>query len=329
MWVWIIFKFRSEFEITKKYDQLRTSVLKYQEPGISKKLMYTLQTFLKESTMINMLLHGIFGILGPLNGPFFHTLNLMLFVNVSGSATHLLKATANRIGLLINTLFISVFMVFAYSILSTNLFKDRIGDLNELQACSSLASCFLYSLNKGLTNTQGDAIGKETSTDDTVFKFDLKSLFDLGFFMATNTIILNMVSGILTDSFGEMRDKTQKRKDTIQNTCLICQNKRIDIEESNEDFQQHVQSEHSYFLYMNFVKNLKKKDRRNLTADEVSILRDVEQGRLEWMPFGKSLYLQNIRQDANGLRQQALQKVGEVQSSVGYIKPEMQESVKK
>jgi hypothetical protein len=80
---------------------------------------------------------------------------------------------------------------------------------------------------------------------------------------------------------------------------------------------------------MNFVKNLKKKDRRNLTADEVSILRDVEQGRLEWMPFGKSLYLQNIRQDANGLRQQALQKVGEVQSSVGYIKPEMQESVKK
>ena len=59
-------------------------------------------------------------------------------------------------------------------------------------------------------------------------------------------------------------------------------------------------------MYMNFVKNLKKKCRRNLTADEVCILRDIEEGRLEWMPFGKSLYLQNITQDVNGLKQQAL-----------------------
>lgn len=103
--------------------------------------------------MINMILHGVFGVLGPSVGPFFYSMNLMLLVNVSGSATQLLKATANRIGLLLNTLFISVFMVFAYSILSTNFFKDKIGELSELEACSSLASCFLYSLNKGLSNT--------------------------------------------------------------------------------------------------------------------------------------------------------------------------------
>ena len=140
-----------------------------------------------------MFFHTVFGILGSLINPFFHTLHLLLYVNISDSAMYILKAWVSKSGALINTLLLALFIIFAYSVLSANFYSDKF-DIQDLDVCSSLASCYLYSLSYGLRagGGLGDSMKPYDYGQDS--KFGLKVLFDLSFFILINTIIMNIVA---------------------------------------------------------------------------------------------------------------------------------------
>ena len=118
--------------------------------------LFVNQTLFKSQPAVNMMLHGVFGILGPSVDPFFHSLHLLLYVNISSSAMYILKASTNKLNILMNTLFMALFLVYAYSLLAANYYSDKF-DVKDIDVCSSLASCFLYTLNLGLRNGGGVA----------------------------------------------------------------------------------------------------------------------------------------------------------------------------
>lgn len=150
--IWLCFKMPIQFEIAKELYFLTTASMRGKDLGFWTKAAFVYHTFTYEQAMINMVFHTIFGILGPLLDPFFHALHLLLFVNISSSAMYILKASTNRLGLLMNTLFMAIFVIFAYSILTANYYSDKFGDLDEknIDACATLVSCFLYSFSMGL-----------------------------------------------------------------------------------------------------------------------------------------------------------------------------------
>lgn len=156
--MWLGFKMPIHFDIAREFYLLNSGSLRGKELGFWVKAAIVYHTFSYESAMINMIFHAIFGILGPLLDPFFHALHLLLFVNISSSAMYIVKASTNRLGLLVNTLFMAVFLIFAYSILTANYYSDKFGDLNDknIDACATLASCFLYSFSIGLQSPLGD-----------------------------------------------------------------------------------------------------------------------------------------------------------------------------
>ena len=60
-----------------------------------------------------------------------------------------------------------------------------------------------------------------------VFDFDWKYLalryvFDLSFFIIVIVIGLNVIFGIIVDTFSELRDEKRRIEDDIQNYCFIC-----------------------------------------------------------------------------------------------------------
>lgn len=254
-----------------------------------------------------MIFHTIFGILGPLVDPFFHALHLVLFVNISNSAMYILQACTNRLGALMNTLFMALFVIYAYSILGANYYSG-VYDIEDIDACSSLASCFLYTLNFGLRNGGGVADSMKPYKYGEESKFGLKVVFDLTFFIFINIIVLNIVFGIIIDTFGEMRDASYEQEDKFKNLCIICQNQRTDIEEMGLSFKEHTTDHHDFWLYPQFIKYIEEKDKLELSADEVYVYADISAKKVDWIPHKKSLFLEEGENEGEDEQQRLLLK---------------------
>lgn len=291
---WIIFKAPIQKKLSfKKYVTNNGGEIKDLGFGTKARILFT-HTYLNSKPAVNFSVHLVAAILAPLIDPWFHTIHLLLFVNISSSAMYILNATTKRFRILCNTFVVAIFMVYSYSILAANYYSDKFDstDIGEIDVCSTLASCFLYTLNLGLRNGGGVADSMEPYEYGKEEKFPLKQVFDLTFFIIINIIILNIVFGVIIDTFGEMRDEALERADKLESTCLVCLNTKSSVEDMNVDFTAHKEIDHSIWLYVYYIKYLKEKRQIDYTPDEHLVWKNYKNEGTEWIPIGETLYIQ-------------------------------------
>lgn len=79
--------------------------------------------------------------------------------------------------------------------------------------CETLFKCFTNILNDGFTNGQGilqlwPSINYFYDIDTS--RYTLKLFINLLFFLTINTVALNIIFGIIIDTFADLRDTTAK-----------------------------------------------------------------------------------------------------------------------
>jgi hypothetical protein len=97
---------------------------------------------------------------------------------------------------------------------------DRVGD----SVCMSMLHCFLSALNYGIRGGGGvgDFLPHQSSAAwNRQGKF-FREIFDASFFMIVITILLNIIFGVIIDSFAQLRGLKSERDDDIKNVCFIC-----------------------------------------------------------------------------------------------------------
>jgi hypothetical protein len=164
------------------------------------------KTFFGDTTAQNFLCHTTFALLGIFINPVFHTFHLLLLVNISSTAAYVVKASTAHFSQLVVTLIMAVFSIFSFSVLNADFFSNSFdgGAVNEIDVCKTLRSCTLYILNMGLRNGGGIADSAVLYNYENK-KVYAKSLFDLLFFFLINVISLNIIFGIIIDTFSELR----------------------------------------------------------------------------------------------------------------------------
>jgi inositol 1,4,5-triphosphate receptor type 1 len=83
--------------------------------------------------------------------------------------------------------------------------------------------CIVTTLNNGLRN--GGGIGdilRTPSSSEPLFIF--RVVYDLLFFFIVIIITLNLIFGVIIDTFGDLRQEKQKKDYTLKYTCFICGN---------------------------------------------------------------------------------------------------------
>jgi hypothetical protein len=165
-----------------------------------------------------MAFHTLFGVLAPSLDPVFHAFHLILYINISDSAMDMLRASISKGEALVSTLLLAVFVIFAFSILNANYYSDMF-DLGNIDVCKNLASCFFYSLNLGL---RGSLVDSMLPYEYDHPKYAMKIVVDILLFFLLNTIISNLIFGVILDNFTEMRLESTQRSDKLKNMCLIC-----------------------------------------------------------------------------------------------------------
>lgn len=141
-------------------------------------------------------------------------MHLILIVNINETTKYVITAITKHWDQLLATMTLVVVFVFAYS----NYLGRYYGQLFDgsavsgLQVCQSLKGCFYSTLNLGLRS--GGGIAEKmliTDVESSKYNFYGKMVFDLAFFLFVNIISLNVIFGIIIDTFSELRTKQRLR----------------------------------------------------------------------------------------------------------------------
>lgn len=96
-------------------------------------------------------------------------------------------------------------------------------ELPKERACDSLLMCIITTMNHGLRNGGGigDVLRSPSSTESL---FVARVIYDLLFFFIVIIIILNLIFGVIIDTFADLRSEKQQKEEILRNTCFICGN---------------------------------------------------------------------------------------------------------
>jgi inositol 1,4,5-triphosphate receptor type 1 len=178
----------------------------------------------KTSPFSTLSLHHIFLVLFSVLGIFFdgyfycyHLLHVVvgndLLVRVMSSVTKNGKS-------LLWVAALMVIIIYIYSLASFAYLRKNF-DAEEGAFCDTAFQCFITSLRLGLLS--GGGLGEALPPESFSFSEPgYRTFFDLSYFIIITIIGLNVVFGIIVDTFSELRDERYQIQEAMVGECFIC-----------------------------------------------------------------------------------------------------------
>ncbi|KAG8438565.1 hypothetical protein GDO86_004943 [Hymenochirus boettgeri] len=167
--------------------------------------------------------------------------------------------------------------------------EDKEEDGGE-RACDTLLMCIVTVLNQGLRN--GGGVGdvlRKPSKDEPLFA--ARVVYDLLFYFIVIIIVLNLIFGVIIDTFADLRSEKQKKEEVLKTTCFICALERDKFDNKTVSFEEHIMSEHCMWHYLYFIVLVKVKDPTEYTGPESYVAQMIVEKNLDWFPRMRAMSL--------------------------------------
>ncbi|PAV80527.1 hypothetical protein WR25_22907 [Diploscapter pachys] len=168
---------------------------------------------------------------------------------------------------------------------------------NKVRSCTTLSMCIIHTLNWGLRN--GGGIGdvlRNVSPDEPYFHYRI--IYDLAFYIVLIVIVLNLIFGVIIDTFGDLRTEKNEKEDILKNTCFVCGLERGKFDNRSVTFEDHQEIEHNLWHYLYFIVWLQIKDETEFTGPESYVAQCIKDRNLDWFPRMQAISLQDGDNDA-------------------------------
>ena len=262
----------------------------------------TIQTWTFTAAMVHLLWHVdvlyfmallLFSLLGNFVNSLFFALCLIEMLRLSKLMLYVTQAFTNNIGQVLATLALAAILFYLFSTLA---FADPVirnrYNLNGIgeKGCYSLQSCFRLHLDYGLLQSVFWDYPVEIETwQGELFNFALTFIMQI--------VIPGLISGIIIDSFSQMRDEKESIEDDVQNTCFICNVDREDFESMNISFEHHIKEEHNLWRYLWYIIYLSERDVTDFDGIELACHEIIDRGDFStrWLPVKMARALVSLR----------------------------------
>ena len=110
------------------------------------------------------------------------------------------------------------------------------------------------------------------------------------FYFGIIIIVLNLIFGVIIDTFADLRNEKQKKDDIIRNTCFICGLERRSFDNRSISFETHIQVSFEVntvctpFLH-GFWSSEKAKEKETLTDFGKKMTKTLDYVLFIWMIF--------------------------------------------
>ena len=300
--VWFITKFPLYYQIEKKnridlkqkmqdeanLDEIKLTKL---EKIFVVGLLYSVYN---KKELRGILIFILFNMLALIFSSYWIILSFSLFilVNLMSTLDNIAIAIKLKFEQLLTALIFVFIITYVYAIIAFYFLNDqfvrKVGN-NEVAECSSLVYCFFTNLNYGIRVTAGigDILPRRSFfrlPDIYMQRF----FFDVIYFALVVVIMLNIVFGIIIDTFRALRIKDQYTEFDINNVCFICGVKREELEKNKISYDKHINEIHSIWNYMSYIIGLLFEDPQELNANNSYVLQMLEKKNINWFPEAKS-----------------------------------------
>ncbi|CAG2100807.1 unnamed protein product [Medioppia subpectinata] len=165
------------------------------------------------------------------------------------------------------------------------------------RVCDSLIMCIITTLNQGLRNGGGigDVLRSPSSAEPL---FIARVIYDMLFFFIVIIIILNLIFGVIIDTFADLRSEKQQKEEILKNTCFICGLDRSSFDNKSVSFEEHIRCEHNMWHYLYFIVLVKVKNPTEFTGPESYVATMIKERNLDWFPRMRAMSL--AANDAEG-----------------------------
>jgi len=204
--------------------------------------------------------------------------------------------TTNGISILLTAL-LGLFIMYIYSVIAFFTFTpDYVS--NSLD-CVTIYQCACVTLYHGLLTGSGIGTALPQANWDSG-EFAQRFFFDLTFFIIIVIILLNMVFGIILDTFGQLRDEKAAIEEDIQSRCFICSVASDVFQRQAFGFKHHSNIDHNVWNYLYFFVYLDLKDRDDYTnaEDFIAKKRASKNQRIAYFPISRAISLEDDELEA-------------------------------
>lgn len=230
-------------------------------------------------------LSGVGIYLPPLYG--FHLLDLAMR---SDLIQNVLQAVTQNAKSIVLTALLAVIVIYIYAVIGF-FFINSSYTAAGLD-CATIYQCFFTTLVFGVEN--GGGIGGWFSYvpwSDTSLFFG-RFFFDFTFYILIILLILNMVFGIIVNTFGALRDARREIEDDMNSKCFICSIGSEIFQRQALGFEHHIKYEHDPWKYIDFFVYLDLKNDDEYTFAEEYVARKRAANENDYFPINRAICLE-------------------------------------
>jgi hypothetical protein len=248
-------------------------------------IWFELYYFVSDPQLEYLIVLNAFSILGFFVDPLWfsmHMIDVCANVNILAKVLLAMQNTASQVmatvifGFFVQYCFVSFsFMLFdiAYQ------FPDK-----DTSRCDSLYSCTLAHFDYGF---RGGPVWTDTSTLTWG-----RTAYDYFYYMVVILILAAIISGIIIDTFADMRTTQASIDEDMTTLCFICSFNRSQIERAGVKFHHHIYQEHYMWAYARFLLHLEEADKETLTGAESRLKEMVARRNFVFYPIHRATSLE-------------------------------------
>lgn len=284
-----------QLEIWKKYDSLKGTLLMRQIihdslnlDNSGKELSYftAIKAVMVHSDNIYCLFYAIISLVGWIN-PLIYSILLLDVMRRSEILRDVLKSITMNRKQLILVMVLAVFILYQFGIIGFVYLgeyyttQDEGAQMNNY--CNALHECVFSSIYHGIMagGGLGDVLLQPVISDNEYWN---RQFFDIFFFIIVSVVLLNIVFGIIIDTFAELRDSKQEIKRDLVSTCFICGRGKYEFEMRGSGWNHHTQIEHNVYAYLAYIIYIRRKPLSECDGIEMSIKKKILQNDVSFIP---------------------------------------------
>ena len=289
---WLLLKLK--LELKKKY------LIRKRKGKKSYVIQNLLRIIFLHPRFTSYMFHFFFTSLGYLNNNWYYTFNLFLISNLSKTISYILESIIKHYEKLLVTLILTILIIYSYTFLMVTYFNDKVktGDYGN-HVCNNFVNCFLNGINMGVRMGGGISDVLFLITEPSDNNYWERFYFDTTFFILIQLISLNIFSGIIIDTFGDMRDELTIKNYHVKKVCFICGLNKWQIEKKGEGFNKHRKITHHIWDYVAFMIRLHSGNQESFTGLEYKIYQMLKNEETSWFPKGHFLMNGNNEMSIN------------------------------
>jgi len=176
-----------------------------------------------------------------------------------------------------------------FSVVAFKFLQDDYGG-----SCNTLMQCWRVTFDQGFKNDGGIGgfmtdLSFETDNEwHVVGRF----LYDNLFFICLLVLLLNILFGVIIDTFAVLRDSAAQRQNDMMNMCTICSIECSEFDrKTTMGHEYHIKAEHNMWEYCALLWHLKLKTDTEYTGLESYLHGCCEAGDLRFFPIHRAMSL--------------------------------------